>query len=138
MPSNLGMVMSRRKRLPSEGNAEDSLSHASSLVLNHPTLTHQFRESGLEPFFATLGGEVSYNRSKGDGEQEERAEMDSEVMYREPSSVPNFSSCQSHAGSLHACPEHCLLNDELGSGPFHDFVKLTEFSLGKWEMEGCP
>ena len=114
MPSNLRTVTSRRKRLPSEGNAEDCLSHGFSLFLNHPVLTHWFWESGLEPFFPTLGGEVSYNRSEGDGEQEERTEMDSKVMYREPSSVPNFSSCQSHAGSLHACPEHCLLKDEPG------------------------
>lgn len=85
MPSNLGTVMSKRKRLPSEGNAAYCPSHASSLFLNCPTFTHRFWESGLEPFFPTLGGEVSYNHSEGDGEQEERAEMVSEVTYCEPS-----------------------------------------------------
>lgn len=68
MPSNpnLGTVVSRRKTLPSEGNADDRLYHAFSLFLNHAALTYWFWESGLEPFFATPGGEVSYNCSEGE------------------------------------------------------------------------
>lgn len=75
-----------------------------------------------------------YNQPESDGEQEERAEMDLEVIFCEFSSVKlSFSSWQSHASSPRACPEHCLLKDEPSSGPFHDFGKLTESSLGKWE-----
>jgi len=136
--SNLGTDVSSGKRLPSEGNAEECPPHAFSLFLNHPAHKCWFGESGLEPFFPTEGGEVSYNRLEGDSVQEERAEKDSEAVNREPSSVPSFSSLQSHAGSPHACPEHGLLEGKPGCGPFRGCGKLTEFFLGKREMEGCP
>lgn len=106
------------------------------LFLNH---THtRFWVSGLKPSFPALWGEVKHSHLKGDSEQEGSAEMDSEVLCCEPCSAPKFSSCQSHAGSLPAYPEHCLLRDEPGSGSFHGCSKLTGFSLGKEEMEWCP
>lgn len=124
-------------RQPSGGNTGD---HPPPLLfflfLNH---THAgFWESGLKPSFPALWVKVKHNHLKGDSEQEESAEMDSEALSCEPCSAPNFSSCQSHTGSLHAYPEHCLLKDEPGSQSFRGFSKLTRFSLGKQEMEGCP